>query len=362
MKKYAATRASAASSPSPTLLKNDPPSEVSTPFEVAVDLRHEASRLEEWVTKVKRHDLELFNTSRGRRNLCDRQIAIIVTTLLDEAEQFQLLLADRTDASFAELDGFRTSLSNASAEEAEVNASIKSARLLEQPCSKSIAEAVDHLSEMNDRLWSFSTALELRWAMNQSQLQVAQVTSQSTLPFPVPTRIKTVALEVKAATTSGDKGRKSQTSGKKYFTHRPPESEVVYKEPPPPYSMFENHKERLEKERIKVVIVGDGACGKSCALVSYMNGRFPEVYVPTVYEHYPVDGRIGRDHESKSEYGFNLDMYDTAGQSDYDMFRPLSYPDTDVVIISYSIDSPDSLDNTEEKVICVATDAKEKGY
>merc|ERR1711970_524863 len=44
-----------------------------------------------------------------------------------------------------------------------------------------------------------------------------------------------------------------------------------------------------------------------------------------------------------------LVMGDTAGQEDYDRLRPLSYPDTDVILMCFSIDSPDSLENIPEK-------------
>merc|ERR1711936_108206 len=44
-----------------------------------------------------------------------------------------------------------------------------------------------------------------------------------------------------------------------------------------------------------------------------------------------------------------LALYDTAGQEDYDQLRILMYPDTDVVVICYSIASPDSLANVVEK-------------
>lgn len=42
-------------------------------------------------------------------------------------------------------------------------------------------------------------------------------------------------------------------------------------------------------------------------------------------------------------------MWDTAGQEDYDRLRPLSYPDTDVILMCFSVDSPDSLENIPEK-------------
>ena len=44
-----------------------------------------------------------------------------------------------------------------------------------------------------------------------------------------------------------------------------------------------------------------------------------------------------------------LALWDTAGQEDYDRLRPLSYPDTDVILRCFSIDSPDSLENIPEK-------------
>uniref|UniRef100_A0A8C2SIX0 Ras homolog family member A n=1 Tax=Capra hircus TaxID=9925 RepID=A0A8C2SIX0_CAPHI len=44
-----------------------------------------------------------------------------------------------------------------------------------------------------------------------------------------------------------------------------------------------------------------------------------------------------------------LALWDTAGQEDYDRLRPLFYPDTDVILMCFSIDSPDSLENIPEK-------------
>jgi Ras family protein A len=94
--------------------------------------------------------------------------------------------------------------------------------------------------------------------------------------------------------------------------------------------------------RKKLVIVGDGACGKTCLLIVFSKDQFPEVYVPTVFENYVADIEV----DGKS---VELALWDTAGQEDYDRLRPLSYPDTDVILMCFSIDSPDSLDNIPEK-------------
>ncbi|KAH9398531.1 hypothetical protein RDWZM_002200 [Blomia tropicalis] len=94
--------------------------------------------------------------------------------------------------------------------------------------------------------------------------------------------------------------------------------------------------------RKKLVIVGDGACGKTCLLIVFSKDQFPEFYVPTVFENYVADIEVdGKQVE--------LALWDTAGQEDYDRLRPLSYPDTDVILMCFSIDSPDSLENIPEK-------------
>jgi len=45
-----------------------------------------------------------------------------------------------------------------------------------------------------------------------------------------------------------------------------------------------------------------------------------------------------------------LALFDTAGQEDYDRLRVLSYPHTSVFLVCFSVVSPASLENVEEKV------------
>ncbi|KAF1945243.1 GTP-binding protein-like protein rho4 [Clathrospora elynae] len=94
----------------------------------------------------------------------------------------------------------------------------------------------------------------------------------------------------------------------------------------------------------KLVVVGDGGCGKTCLLISYSSGNFPEKYVPTVFENYithtphPPTGKM-----------VELALWDTAGQEEYDRLRPLSYPETDVIFVCFAIDCPNSLENVMDK-------------
>lgn len=45
-----------------------------------------------------------------------------------------------------------------------------------------------------------------------------------------------------------------------------------------------------------------------------------------------------------------LALWDTAGQEEYDRLRPLSYPESDVILIIFSVDFPTSLANVLDKV------------
>jgi Ras-related C3 botulinum toxin substrate 1 len=93
---------------------------------------------------------------------------------------------------------------------------------------------------------------------------------------------------------------------------------------------------------IKCVIVGDGAVGKSALCITYTTAAFPGDYVPTIFDNYypstMIDGKA-----------VSLGLWDTAGQEDYDRLRPLTYPQTDVFLLCYSITNPTSFANLQNK-------------
>ena len=95
----------------------------------------------------------------------------------------------------------------------------------------------------------------------------------------------------------------------------------------------------------KIAIVGDGSCGKTYLYIAFTQDRLPEEYVPRVFDtgiytagDITVDG-------TTVEAAF----WDTVGDEEFTRLRPLSYFDTDVFLICFSIDSPKSLAKVLEK-------------
>lgn len=62
-----------------------------------------------------------------------------------------------------------------------------------------------------------------------------------------------------------------------------------------------------------------------------------------MFENYVTDCRV----DGKS---VQLALWDTAGQEDYERLRPLAYSKAHVILIGFSVDTPDSLDNVKHKV------------
>uniref|UniRef100_A0AAF5PYH4 Ras family protein n=1 Tax=Wuchereria bancrofti TaxID=6293 RepID=A0AAF5PYH4_WUCBA len=100
----------------------------------------------------------------------------------------------------------------------------------------------------------------------------------------------------------------------------------------------------MTRKQLKFVVVGDGACGKTSLIIAEAGGEFVEQYTPTAFDDYAIEALVN----GKTKI---LTVCDTAGEDDYNTLRPLSYPDTDLFIVCYSVERPESLKSVEEKWI-----------
>lgn len=126
----------------------------------------------------------------------------------------------------------------------------------------------------------------------------------------------------------------------------------------PSSSLIPIGQSRLNDKTIKCVCVGDGCVGKTSMLISYTSNTFPQSYVPTVFDNYLITVIINGE-------PFQLALFDTAGQigekifaqlrnfsssfflliSGFETMRSLSYANTDVFLVCFSVVSPSSFKN-----------------
>lgn len=95
---------------------------------------------------------------------------------------------------------------------------------------------------------------------------------------------------------------------------------------------------------IKIVCIGDGAVGKTSILTSFTYGKFENNYEPTIYDNYSCELNY-------NNIIYTLNLWDTAGQEDFDSIRNLSYHNTDIFILCYSVISISSYNNIIKKWI-----------
>merc|ERR1719253_156484 len=99
----------------------------------------------------------------------------------------------------------------------------------------------------------------------------------------------------------------------------------------------------------KVVIVGDGAIGKTFLLTSLLqepgkaNDWDNESYQPTAATNMSANWEY-TDNEG-ALHDFNFEIWDTAGQEALKSLRNMSYPDTEIFMIGYDMTRKNTLEN-----------------
>lgn len=102
---------------------------------------------------------------------------------------------------------------------------------------------------------------------------------------------------------------------------------------------------RSDFHRIKVVVVGDGAVGKTSLLCRFANNYFPEEdYLPTIFDNFSTQTIF-------NNTNYNVSLWDTAGPEDFDKLRPLSYMNSDVFLLCFELSYADSIRNSGQRWI-----------
>ncbi|KAJ5066110.1 hypothetical protein M0811_03443 [Anaeramoeba ignava] len=94
---------------------------------------------------------------------------------------------------------------------------------------------------------------------------------------------------------------------------------------------------------VKCVAVGNVESKKTEMLYTYTTQQWQKHFDPTFHNYscnYQLDG----------DY-IGLSLWDTAGQEDYDRLRPLSYPNTNIFLICFSIANQKSFESIKNKWI-----------
>mmetsp|Transcript_23807 Transcript_23807/g.37091 ORF Transcript_23807/g.37091 Transcript_23807/m.37091 type:complete len:211 (-) Transcript_23807:19-651(-) len=90
---------------------------------------------------------------------------------------------------------------------------------------------------------------------------------------------------------------------------------------------------------MKVVVVGSHGVGKTCLVMRFVTGKFPEDFIPSVFDNnlYPYTMKDGN--------SMDISFWDTAAHDEYHRLRPLSYPGAHLFLILGSVVDPLSFQN-----------------
>ncbi|XP_062324124.1 rho-related GTP-binding protein RhoV [Osmerus eperlanus] len=124
----------------------------------------------------------------------------------------------------------------------------------------------------------------------------------------------------------------------------PPQMDYFYEEPRVPSACGLTAADELEPAAISCMLVGDGAVGKTSMIVSYTTNGYPTEYKQTGFDVFSGQVQI-------EGAPVKVQLLDTAGQEEFDSFRSLSYSQTDVFILCFSVVNPTSFHNVTKKWI-----------
>merc|ERR1712086_527973 len=119
-------------------------------------------------------------------------------------------------------------------------------------------------------------------------------------------------------------------------------------------------------ETPKLVIIGDGAIGKTCLVARFKADGFVDEYEPTMFDDQPFDllfddpddvtgpwtrflDPVTKEPQGVEDDKRTLAIWDTAGQESLEELRHLAYPKTHVILLGYNTSRPDSLENCKDK-------------
>ncbi|KAI8798874.1 ras-like GTP-binding protein rhoA [Biomphalaria glabrata] len=104
--------------------------------------------------------------------------------------------------------------------------------------------------------------------------------------------------------------------------------------------------ENSEEAQRKIAVVGDSGVGKTSLIQRLMTDDFdentPQEYIASALK---VDEKLI---ELKKGKKVRLFIYDTGGQETFKHLRKLNYPKSDAVIICFSVDNIESLQNVKK--------------
>lgn len=101
----------------------------------------------------------------------------------------------------------------------------------------------------------------------------------------------------------------------------------------------------LNTTQLKCLVVGDSGVGKTSLLSTYATRKYPTDHVPTVFDNFIVP--LASHDNKKSSYNNELEMTicDTSTQDGYTFMRQTMYPTSDVILICFAINRPQTLEN-----------------